>query len=495
MDLSNYIKQCVFKILEPDYNLVGRKSGHTIRGTGFWIGGEGYCITCYHVILDNRLDPNAVDIEYQGKLLKVSICEELSSLEKDIAILKITDTRIPPVSPAPLGLPQKNQDVWAFGFRKGYRKGYMLNGTLLGKEEFEHVGEVINFKTDMPDSTTVKGMSGSPIFDDEQNAVVGILYSQEPEGPAISYVNPMDKIFKCWPQLESKNASTLITKLIVLEKTTSETLEKEFIKLEIPYPEREADEYLRNELTKLSSSQFEFDGWVVVGEAGVGKSTLLYRLVEWCRNSEFFFPIWLDRTYFYEEGRKLNQLLDCLPTDWGSRLQDFAKLVQKQVVVFVDSLDVIISHTNDVKLVSQLNELAANSILICSSRPSEYERLQAAATPRIKIVELERLSDNQVIEIIEKAQDNYHIRLEELHHKLVEMCRNPFILYLLLESSKTEPLPQVSNPTDTWVRQKYWDRRVERVRPSAVIGNRFGSMQKEQVGLAKAGIAYCCGPN
>ncbi len=485
MDLEDYIKQCVFKVLKPNKRLFGKSSEYIIVGTGFWISSKGHCVTCNHVLQDHKLDFDSVDIEYQGKLLKVSICRELANPEKDISILKISDEHVPLLSIAPLGLPKKDTKVWSFGYRQDWPDGYSLNGPLGIKQ----IDEIFPFKTQMPGRSSVGGMSGSPVFDPEQNAVVGILIGEEKEGSAISYVNSMNNVFECWPELKSKNASTLISKLLGLDKATNEALKKEFIKLKIPYLEREADKYLHNELDKLTEVQFGFYGWVVIGEAGVGKSTLLSRLVEWCKDSELYFPIWFDRSYFYGEGKKLEQLLDCSPADWGSRLQDFAKLVQKRIVIFVDSLDVILSHTNAAKLVSQLNELAANSLLICSSRPSEYQRLEDAATPRLESVPLKRLSDNQVISVLEQAQDHYHLRLEDLHSKLIEMCQNPFILYLLLELSKEEPLPYIANPSDTWVRQKYWEQRVERIRSKAFVGNRFGNLSKEQVCSTKVIVA------
>jgi len=492
MDFDDYIQKCVIKILRPR-NRFGGKPEHEIQGTGFWILPDGYCLTCYHVIIQKGMTPNSVDIEYDNKLLKASLCPELSNPDGDIAILKVIDREFSPIYVAPLGSAETNAEVSSYGYRPGrFSEGYTMHGKLRIGQSIANVGEVFNFETKLSDKS-VKGMSGAPVYDRARRIVVGIQYAEEFQGPVISYVHPIRKVYDSWPELEAENASMLVAKLYRLEQATGQALEEEFrkFKLEILYPEREADRLIRKKLFHLiSSRQSAPYGWIVIGEAGVGKSTLLFRLVEWCQDNDGFLPIWLDRNLLYKNGEKLCQFLDCPSSDWGLRLQEFASFAQKRIVVFVDSLDVILPHTDATKLVSQLNELAANAILICSSRPSEYERLRDAGTPIVEEIELDQLLYSQVTDILKQARNDYRVRVEDLHPKLIEMCQNPFVLYLLLEISRTGPLPYISDPTDTWVREEYWRRRVERVRPQTFVGYRFGRMSKYEVGHAKANIAF-----
>lgn len=478
MDFENYIEQCVVRIL-----------GECEEGTGFWVLPDGYCLTCFHIIVGERGIPSSeVSIEYRGKPLKAKYCSDLSNPDGDVAVLKVADEQIRPVDYVLLGLAEMDTEVRSYGYRKG-SEGYRMTGTLRPGQFFAKVGEVYNFETNMPGNSYVDGMSGAPVFDPKRGVVLGMQYGQEEEGPAISYVHPIEKVYKSWHELETKNAATLLAKLRELEDSTNQVLEDFHEgKLAIPYPEREADEAIRRQLVDLPAFQAGF--WIVIGEAGIGKSTLLLRLVEWCLDSEGYFPIWMDQRLFYKGGEKLIQFFDCLPSDWGLRLQDLTKLVQKPLVLFIDALDVILPHTDATQLVSQLNELASNATLICSSRPLEYELLREGGIPKAEEIELKRLSDGQVMDILEQARSSYHVRVEDLHPKLREMCQNPFILYLLLESSKTAPLPHVSDPTDTWVREEYWHRRVELVRPQAFVGYRFSGMEKDEVGQAKATIAY-----
>jgi HEAT repeat protein len=171
-------------------------------------------------------------------------------------------------------------------------------------------------------------------------------------------------------------------------------------------------------------------------------------------------------------------------------LQDFSRLIQKPIALFIDGLDIILPHTDTAVLVSQLNELASNAVLICSSRPSEYQLLKEAATPKATEIVLEELSLAQVNDILQQARSDYHVHIEDLDPKLIQMCQNPFILHLLLEASKTERLPRIVYPTETRVREAYWRNRIERVRPQAFKGHRFGRLSKEDVGRTKAAIAY-----
>lgn len=283
----------------------------------------------------------------------------------------------------------------------------------------------------------------------------------------------------------------LSAKLRELENNTSLVLTQfQESKLAIPYPERRADEDIRNILISLQPSQPAF--LTVIGEAGIGKSTLLFRLVEWCRDDDRYFPVWLDWDLFSQNGETLSQFFDCPPKELGFRLQQLADLAQKRLVLFIDALDIILPHTNAAKLVSQLNKLASNAILICSSRPTEYRRLRDDVVLTAREIALTELSPEHVQHILHQAEESgqYQVRARDIDPKLIEMCQNPFMLYLLLESSKTNTVPYAANPTRTWVLQRYWAARVEQVRPWAFESAQFEGMSKDEVGLAKADLAY-----
>ncbi len=502
MNFEEYIAKCVVKILKPR---------HRISGTGFWVLPDGYCLTCFHVIADKGRIRSSIEIEYGGELLQAVFCPKLSNPDKDVVVLKVADESIQSVPYVPLGLAQTDTEVRSYGYRHGWTEGYIITGVLRPGQFLGKVGEVYNLETHMPDRSSVIGMSGAPVFDPRRGVVVGILYGEEEEGPATSYVHPIDKVYESWPELRTRNAiaatklyevegvissildvgqrGRLLAKLRELENSASLALRQfQKSKLAIPYPEREADRDLRNMLINLPAFLSAF--WIVIGDAGIGKTTLLLHLVEWCQVGNRYFPIWLDQDLFYENGEKLSQFFDCPPEELGFRLQQFADLAQKHLVLFVDALDVILPHADNAKLVSQLNKLASNSILICSSRPSEYKRLKEAGNLKDQAISLTRLSNEQVLDILRQAYGAYQVQVEDLDSALIEMCQNPFILYLLLESSKTEPSPYISNPTDTWVRERYWYNRVRRVRLQAFAPHRFGGMSGDEVGQAKANIAY-----
>jgi len=292
-------------------------------------------------------------------------------------------------------------------------------------------------------------------------------------------------------QLLNKNKSPHRTILDALEQLTIEALLQHESVAVIPYQEREADVHLRSLLTNMAATKYAHGGWLVLGNAGIGKTTLLLHAAKWCKESEPFLPIWLDASLFHEGGSRLSRLLDCSPSYWGEALQQLAVSAAKRLVIFIDSLDSIVLQISDVaRFVTQLNELAFNALLVCSCRPPELKYIQQFGAPKLETVNLTQLSYQQVIQVLQDLQHEYHITLKDIHPSLIEMCQDPFNLHLLLESSRTEPLPQISKPTETWLRRKFWDRRVERLRADALLDSRLASISKERLTSARVELVY-----
>ncbi|MEA5480573.1 SUMF1/EgtB/PvdO family nonheme iron enzyme [Pseudanabaena galeata UHCC 0370] len=232
MDNIEHLKKCVVKILAPKkFNAKQRD----VIGTGFWILPDGYLLTCYHVFKDgiNKNSNTFVEIEYNGKPIKASYKAELSNPEQDIAVLHVTDKTIQSV---PFLLLAQNveqeieQEVLIFGYRKDYDSGYLLYGTLRRGQKLNEVGEVLNIETNMPDNSSTQGMSGSPVYNEKKNVVVGIQYAQDPLGPSISYVHPINKASISWKELLEKNSTAFtenveITTLIKRKKVLEEQRE------------------------------------------------------------------------------------------------------------------------------------------------------------------------------------------------------------------------------------------------------------------------------
>jgi HEAT repeat protein len=486
MELDEYVKLCVVKIFtKPRRGFLSIRREPEICGTGFWVLPDGHIVTCYHVVAQEGRVPGSVDIEYRGRRQEAIFCPEKSNPKADLAVLQVTDEHLQP-DYVLLGQAEVDVEAGAYGYRRGFPEGYSMTGVIRRGELFSSsMGEIYNFETRMPGRSSVTGMSGGPVFDVKQGVVVGVQYAEEKEGASIGYVHPVDKIYENWPELKARNSTTLLAKLRELEMQTSRELVA-FDKSKL-FPERKADLRLRELLAEAVISQTAL--WIVRGEAGVGKSTLLLRLIQWCQEKGRQTPLWLDLSYFQRDSEKFNQYLGSAPNEVGSPLQDYARLTRKQLVLFIDALDVILPHTDAIKLVTQLKELSANAIVICTSRPFELERLSDSGLSA-DVMDLDRLSSEQVRLVFESAGEKYHIRMHELNPKLVEMCQNPFVLNLVIEANRTEALPQASNVTDTLIKERYWRSRIKRVRPETFTGYRFGGMTKSEVGEAKVEVAY-----
>ena len=288
---------------------------------------------------------------------------------------------------------------------------------------------------------------------------------------------------------EENHVSTSI--FAKLEQLTGEALREGVSEPVIPYQERSVDQIIRTGLEEIGTSKLGNRGWIVIGNAGIGKTTLLMRTAKWCKESDLFFPVWLDINLFFNNGIKINEILQSEPKNWGERLQQLSLLSGKRIVTFVDSLDTIALQSVDVtSLVQQMNELAFNSVLICSCRIQELKYIEKNGKLNVECIELSHLSYQQVIHVLQASKHQHHIELRELSSSLIEMCQEPLNLYLLLESSRAEPLPHVSHPTQTWLRRVFWDRRITRQWTDAPVNSHRASVFREQLGQERARLVY-----
>lgn len=489
MEIDEYITRCVVKIFAKSRYIPRLfRCEQKIAGTGFWILPDGYIVTCHHVVVHKGQVPKSIEIEYRGQRLKGAYCPERSHPDADLAILQVKEEHLQP-DYVLLGRAKADAEVRAYGYRYGFSEGYRMTGVLRPGQCFPHdMGEIYNFENKLPEEGSLVGMSGGPVYDPKQGLVIGVQYAEEESGPSIGYIHPIDKICKKWPELESRNSNTLLAKLRDLENQTNHGL-TEFSdrQLDLPYPERNADRRLREKLAEATAESVGL--WIVRGEAGIGKSTLLLRLVQWCQARRHQFPVLLDQSYFYDD-EKYGQFWGVSPKETRDRLQDYARLKLTPLVLFIDALDVILPHTDATKLVAQLKELSYNAIVICTSRPFELQRLIDDDISPEEIIDLDRLSDEHVRLILQGASRSYQIQAHKLDPGLLEMCQNPFVLNLVLQSSRTEALPEMRNVTDTWIKERYWVYRIERVRQETYTAFRFGGMTKSEVGKAKAKVAH-----
>lgn len=197
MSHEEHVKKCSVKLLGARGKLLG---------SGFWVHPGGYGVTCYHVWADDTgRSPESLTIEFGGRTLRVRYEPTLSKPGYDIAVFKLLDVRVMPVPFARLGQAEPDRDVRVWGYRKGFPKGYLLNGRIRPGQDFGR-GPVYNLDSTMPPGSSVAGMSGGPVLDPDGGAVIGLLYAEEEAGPSVVYVHPINKIFAGWRELRDENS-------------------------------------------------------------------------------------------------------------------------------------------------------------------------------------------------------------------------------------------------------------------------------------------------
>ena len=208
VDFETYVERCVVKILAPN---------GAVNGTGFWVL-KGYCLTCLHCLTASwgntlirrirslrRKVPLRLDVEYKGRRFRAYYREDLSNPEEDIAVLEV-ELRGESVRCVPLGKAMLDTNARAYGYRKGFLEGYRLSGILRLGQHFTATGPVYNLETNLPEGSSITGMSGCPIYDPQRIFVIGVQHAEEMEGASISYAHPIEGIYKNWGRLKVENA-------------------------------------------------------------------------------------------------------------------------------------------------------------------------------------------------------------------------------------------------------------------------------------------------
>jgi len=184
-------------------------------GTGFMIDGKGYLVTNAHIVRNakNIFVINNEDDQFRANVVFID-------LNKDIAILKITDEDFKPMVSIPYGIRKSSTDVaepiYTLGFPRNdivYSEGYLSaktgpNGDTLSCQ----LGIAAN-----------PGNSGGPVFNHD-GEVIGILSSKETEAEGVAFAIQSKYIFNVIEQLKKSDTSFLRVKVPV--KTTLTGLNK-----------------------------------------------------------------------------------------------------------------------------------------------------------------------------------------------------------------------------------------------------------------------------
>src|SRR5262245_19559562 len=180
-----------------------------VVGAGFLVSATHVC-TCAHVVAaalgtapDAESPPEGlVSLDFPLLVGAEATAEVTSWLPVrdddtgDLALLRLTDT--PPETARPARLAGA-EDLWGhrirvFGFPKGRPDGVWVEGRLRGRQGTGW----LQMEALTPGPVVQQGFSGSPVWDEELRAVVGLTVTTE-SGSSTAYLLPSERIRLLWP--------------------------------------------------------------------------------------------------------------------------------------------------------------------------------------------------------------------------------------------------------------------------------------------------------
>ena len=192
-------------------------------GTGFVIDGKGLLITNAHIVRNAR---NIFVLNKNNDQFRATVV--FTDVDKDIAILKITDNDFKPMVSLPYGIRKSSTDVaepiYTLGYPRNdivYSEGYMsaktgLNGDTLSCQ----LGIAAN-----------PGNSGGPVFNHD-GEVVGILSTKQMEAEGVAFAIQSKYIFKVIDELKKNDTSFQRVKVPVKSSLTGLNRQQQFKKIE-----------------------------------------------------------------------------------------------------------------------------------------------------------------------------------------------------------------------------------------------------------------------
>ncbi|MFC4071732.1 nSTAND1 domain-containing NTPase [Actinoplanes subglobosus] len=247
--------------LEPAIVRIRGDDGR-VAGVGF-LAGDRTVLTCAHVVqragsvrLDFPLLPGSATFAAEV----VALLPVLADGSGDIAVLRLaadppcTAWRVPMVEEAELwGHPCR-----LFGFSGGREDGVWVAGILRGRQG---IGWVQLESSGNNGYAVEPGFSGSPVWDDELAAVVGMAVAAEVDGDLrAAYMIPAAALAEAWPDLGEMGRAPCPYRGLAA------------------FREQDADVYFgREDRTAQLAKDIEQHNFVaVVGPSGSGKSSLVF---------------------------------------------------------------------------------------------------------------------------------------------------------------------------------------------------------------------------
>lgn len=375
MDIQNnfefFIKKRIVNILD--------KTGKSI-GTGFFINRETI-VTCLHVISNHYPKENIIKYKFFDNIkIYNALCRNKSELKQDICVL-VSGERFDfeSINDFMIETPKKGEELYSFGFPEGSETGINVRATygdIILRDNYFY------FQLDNANGIS-HGLSGAPIWN-ENNTIIGVVskITNTSYGRLnnLAFVIPMKNILEVVNEEKDykkqkqywRNIILEIQRLQILSTSAMPWMASESVCYEFIIPSLIVNTTLtlkKRGQKKCTFNQFiqqkQLGNAVVIGEAGVGKSTLLscmfLNLIERSAEDLCFF---IDARNFYEYDNE--DFLEFLLQGLGINKNISYYFESKCIYIFIDGLDEVDKKTlSNIMQVIYRNRLKFRFIVAC----------------------------------------------------------------------------------------------------------------------------------
>lgn len=501
-----------------------------------WIALNGYALTAAHCVINLKTKNPYADL-YQIKFPFGVIIAKLIDWDilNDCAIMHLPDPNITNLNALELGYDFRHIGAswWAYGYPsyvKGENpSGFPLTGTIISNDSpiQSEVGEVRVLQLSCPGAaaasqwiltqyggnigegvmTPLRGISGAPVIDVETQRVIGLIRKQHTKyGPWFQYATRIQDIVAIFQVLREARENSIkiekragkqdFAKMTSLQLDQVSAIEKirrlssvaardagfiiddpnspgDEIRLEDNlYVKRVIEKDIFNLFNTKSKGDFPF--LMVVGEAGFGKTSLLWQIHRTMEDEADWEPWFIKSTFLmrYLSDGGIQRAEPNLNLRELNFAVDLIKSKGKKPIILLDTADILLGNENDryflIDIISSLREYGC--AIIVTTRPQEARYLRLLELHRI---DLRDYNDQELEDAVNSHVNRFyaHSELRDLSEHvnrirnavfcglpIRDVCTNPLTLRMLFVLYAPEEVSLEINVFKLY--EDFWDKRV-----------------------------------
>lgn len=511
------------------------KDGQRVSGVGFLIPNNRI-VTCAHVVeqagysieqgvVHNLENSELIEFDFPfwegekkftARLAKFirdndfAGLEVQSNLNKDIEFPELINANIVDVY---------NDRVRTYGFPSGYENGYWVEGNIIGLNADGKWQIQNNIETGY---SVLPGFSGAPVWDELQKGIIGIVAEYDKDRSVKTFfVIPTTLLQRFWDgQIATKLIperkyleEEIINKLSAargVEKFVTPTIQIDRIKRKgdfivsawsaefdntlpespmgkkIAYDGRELIRVLPNELNNLLSQ------FVLLGEPGIGKTTILYKMVviaaqERLGDKTLPIPLYanLSAWAYPNTPNKKQNLNEFIQSNWFLAGDAIKMIESGEVSLFLDGVDEMGSFT--LEAMKQIKEwLHSNhppKRIVVACREGDYKPEIELGIQKVFIRNLEWDNIKQFVESYLGSKSHELLSRLETDKALADIAKNPYFLSAMirivdrgdsLPGSRSTLIDEILK--NAWKRERLEEKHKADIPPSDELDNIFGRL-------------------